>query len=52
MEGEEVGEDNIEKECEVGVEGAPPFVFVEVRAVATRRGMISVIVFDKVSLDC
>ncbi len=46
MEGDEVGEDKIEKECEVGVDGVPPFVFVAVRAVATRRGMISVIVLD------
>lgn len=51
MEGDEVGEDKIEKECEVGVDGVPPFVFVAVRAVATRRGMISVIVLDEVSLD-
>ena len=42
-----MGEDKIEKECEFGVEGAPPpLVFVADRAVATKRGMFSLIKLD------
>ena len=39
--GDEVGDDKIENECDVGVEGPMPFKFeLDLAAVATKRGMI------------